>query len=121
VEEEILYPALRATGDPKLTCLVRESLREHARVKKLVASLRRRPDGGDLDERVASLEECVEHHVNEEERDMLPRVGELVDRTERMALGRRMQQRKRGLAGRAGRQVARPAGRPAPRKVRRAG
>src|SRR5256885_16924443 len=40
LEEEILYPAARATEDTELRRLVDESLREHARVKELVAELR---------------------------------------------------------------------------------
>ena len=108
VEEEILYPAIRETGDAELGRMLQDAYREHARVKEQLASLRERPEGEDLDARVGALEECVQHHVGEEENDMLPRVAELIDEAKRADLGRRMQAQKRALAGRAGRRTTRP-------------
>ena len=107
IEEEILYPAIRSIHDADLDRMVKESLREHARVKRDVAALRRRSDGEGVEDRVAALEECVNHHVSEEENEMLPRVADLLDPAKREALGRRMQARKRALA--AGRPATRAA------------
>ena len=102
IEEEILYPAVRATEDAELQKLVDESLREHARVKEHVAWLCQHHADEELDDRVTALELDVQHHVNEEENEMLPRVEQLLPEAQRAALGRRMQQRKRELgAGRA--------------------
>src|SRR4029077_10964574 len=103
LEEEILYPTASATGDTELGRLVDESLREHARVKELVRELR---DGGfegdELDGRVNALEECVQHHVGEEENEMLPRLEDLMGAEQRAELGRRMQAGKRRSAPRTG-------------------
>jgi hemerythrin superfamily protein len=97
IEEEILYPAIRATGDPELNRGIDEAIQEHARVKEMVADLERNPEGDDLEQRVSELEGCVQHHVSEEESQMLPRVEEMIPVTERSELGRRMQARKRAL------------------------
>jgi len=101
IEEEILYPALRRTGDPELQRQVDESIREHARVKDLVGKLRSRtgePDG-DTDAIVSELQQCVDHHVREEENEMFPRMEEIVPEPERRALGSQLQERKRSLDG----------------------
>jgi len=101
LEEDIFYPAVRATGDPELGRQIDESLREHARVKDLVRQLREgRYEGEELDARMSALEECVQHHVREEEGEMLPRVEQIVPERQRSDLGRRMQARKRSAAPR---------------------
>lgn len=114
MEEELFYPAVRATGDPDLARQLDEALKEHAGVKDEVAYLREHPDAEDADDRVAKLQGDVDHHVREEENEMLPRVEELIPEAELVALGRRMQARKRALgaaapkkAGKARRSTAR--------------
>jgi len=112
IEEDILYPALRKTGDPELQRQVDDSIREHARVKELVGKLRTRtgePDA-DTDAMVSELQQCVDHHVREEENEMFPRMEEVVPEPERRELGRQLQERKRTLAGGTARR-ARPAAR----------
>jgi len=111
IEEELLYPAARKTGDREVERLVDESLREHAKVKTEVASLRRDHDGEDLDARVANLQQDVEHHVSEEEGDLLPRLRELIPDREREALGRTMAQRKRAVTPKGMAKERRPAAR----------
>jgi hemerythrin superfamily protein len=96
LEEQIVYPAARATGDPELGKLVDESLREHGRVKVLVHDLdSHRYEGEELDTRMNELEECVNHHVREEENEMLPRFEQLVPEARRADLGRRFKAAKR--------------------------
>jgi hypothetical protein len=102
MEEELFYPAVRATGDPDLARQLDEAFKEHAGVKEQVAYLREHPDAEDADERMSKLQGDVDHHVREEENEMLPRVEELIPESELAALGRRMQARKRGLGGAAG-------------------
>src|SRR5262245_21864654 len=119
IEEEILYPALRKTGDAELQRQVDEAVREHARVKELVGKLRSRtgePDG-DTDATVSELQQRVDHHVREEENEMLPRMEEIVPEPERRELGHRLQARRRALGGGTARR-ARPAAR---RRTRTAG
>jgi hemerythrin superfamily protein len=112
IEEEILYPALRRTGDPELQRQVDESIREHARVKDLVGKLRNRTSEPDAEtgSMVSELQQCVDHHVREEENEMFPRMEEIVPEPERRELGRQLQERKRALGGGTARR-ARPAAR----------
>ena len=99
VEEELFYPAVRATGDEDLDRQVDESLWEHQRVKQQVSALRAGPEQTEMEGMVANLERDVEHHVTEEEGEMFPRVRELMDGRKRSDLGRRMQERKQALLG----------------------
>ena len=120
VEEEILYPAAQATADTEVQRLVAESLAEHTRVKEHVAWLREHhaeASDEDIDARMSALEQDVQHHVSEEENDMLPRLQELLSESDLASLGRRIQARKRALGER---RVARTQ-RGAPRKRRATG
>ena len=116
VEEEVVYPAVQATGDQELRRLVDESLREHARVKELVAELRGRdPQEEDVDTKASELQECVDHHVKEEENEMFPRLRDVMPDQRRAELGRRVQERKRAHAPRATPRRAASVKRPAAR------
>jgi hemerythrin superfamily protein len=101
IEEEVFYPAVTELGDTELTRLVRESLREHAAVKNQVKALEAmRTDGHEIDGLVSGLEEAVEHHASDEERQMFPRLRDLMPEAERDALGRRLRALERsGAAG----------------------
>src|SRR4029453_1406004 len=73
----------------------------HSKVKGEVARLRAtRGDGEDVDSRMSQLEQDVEHHASEEEREMFPRFEELMPEEEREDIGRRMQALKRGASAR---------------------
>ena len=91
VEEEILYPAAQATADTEVQRLVAESLAEHTRVKEHVAWLREHhaeASDEDIDARMSALEQDVQHHVSEEENDMLPRLQELLSESDRKTAAR---------------------------------
>ena len=71
VEEEHFYPALRDEEETK--DLVETALDEHDEVKELLEEL----DGADKEdeswsERLAELQDSVEHHVEEEETQLFP-------------------------------------------------
>ena len=94
IEEGIFYPAVQVKLGMDDTGLVHEALREHGELKKLIGHIR--DDGGDdsIRERgMQALMQSVAHHVQEEERQMLPqaeqRLGEELER-----VGAQMQQRK---------------------------
>jgi len=99
LEEEIFYPAVQAARDEESEQLVTEALKEHKTVKDLIAQLREMtPDDASRDSIVQQLKECVMHHVEEEEKEMLPKAEQLLsDQLE--SLGARMQQRKHELVG----------------------
>ena len=94
VEEEIFYPAVRAAiADDDL---LDEAEVEHATVKDFIAQLQEMlPYENLYDAKVKVLSEYVEHHVQEEEDEMFPKVR-TVD-LDLEALGRQMQARKEAL------------------------
>lgn len=76
IEEEILYPALREAGDTD--DLVDEAVVEHASAKDLIAQIQEMDPDEDLyDAKVKVLGELVDHHVEEEEEEMFPKMKEL--------------------------------------------
>ena len=72
LEENVFYPAVNEETDegPEL---VKESLEEHQTVKALIQELRHMgPDDKTFDAKFKELMRNVEHHVEEEEREMFP-------------------------------------------------
>jgi general stress protein YciG/hemerythrin-like domain-containing protein len=97
LEEEIFYPAVRAAETGEGEELVAEAIQEHQTIKDLVAQLEgMSADNGVGDSTVRQLKECVSHHVQEEESEMLPQAEQLLgDQLE--VLGAQLQQRKQQL------------------------
>ena len=88
VEEQIFYPNLLENGDEELQKIVREGLEEHGQVKTLLTEMG--PMSGDDEEFKAKLKvlmENVEHHVEEEEREMFPMVHDQLDEQMLVRLG----------------------------------
>jgi iron-sulfur cluster repair protein YtfE (RIC family) len=83
-EETYVYPAMRAAG---LEDLVSEAEEEHRKVKDLVAQLEGM-DGStnDVDPILNELESDVQHHVQEEESEALPKLRAAVDQETLQAL-----------------------------------
>ena len=77
IEEKIFYPEVRAK---RTEDILLESLEEHVQIKRALADLL---DMECSDERFAPamkvLKETVQHHVEEEETDLLPKVSQLFD------------------------------------------
>lgn len=97
IEESTFYPAVRALRDERLDELLDESLREHGSIKDRVQEARATLDDENaLRTAMTSLQECVEHHVQEEENEMFPRVEQQMPEKERGDLGRALASRKRG-------------------------
>jgi len=96
VEEEIFYPAVREAGK-EAEEMVDEAVVEHASAKDLIAQIQEMDPEDELyDAKVKVLSEQIEHHVQEEEKDMFPlaRKGKL----DLEALGAEMAMRKEELA-----------------------
>jgi len=110
IEESTFYPAIRALRDDALDEMLDEALREHGSIKDRVEEVRQTLDDDDrLRTAVGRLQECVDHHVREEEREMFPKIEERMPAQERATLGRELATRQRSAAGPAG--AARPSGR----------
>jgi iron-sulfur cluster repair protein YtfE (RIC family) len=96
IEEEVFYPAVRQLGDPQLDEQLQEAEREHSTIKQRVQDVRTASDEEtELRNAVTSLQECVDHHVKEEEREMFPLVEERMVDAERARVGRELAARKR--------------------------
>jgi hemerythrin-like domain-containing protein len=97
IEEEIFYPAFREAGqksdDDKMYF---EALEEHRAAGDLVLPdlLNTDPASEKFSGRAKVLKELVEHHAEEEEKEMFPRAKKLLNRDELAELGERLEARK---------------------------
>jgi general stress protein YciG len=99
LEEELFYPVVQAKVDVSSGKKIDEGMKEHQRMKDLIAQLRHMAvDDAAFAPTVQHLRECVEHHVEEEERVVMPAAEEQC-REELSRLGAQIQQRKRDLLG----------------------
>ena len=96
IEEEIFYPAVKALDDD----LVLEAYEEHATARFAMRRLTA-TEGGDehFEARVTTLRELIDHHVEEEEEDLFPRVEKKMDEDELDTLGDTMKARFEELMG----------------------
>ncbi len=91
IEEEIFYPAFRkATGDADM---VREAEQEHDEARDLITMIE---DAEQMDPLMAKLKKAIEHHVKEERDEMFPKARKAPG-LDLMALGARLESRKREL------------------------
>ena len=94
MEEEIFYPAARDILDDE--DLVDEAVVEHASAKDLIEQLSdMSPDDDLYDAKIKVLSELIEHHVEEEEDEMFPKLKKA--RLDTAALGPQMAERKNQL------------------------
>jgi hemerythrin superfamily protein len=100
IEEEIFYPAFKTAGekadDGKMFF---EALEEHRAAGDLVLPdlLKTDVQSDQFGGRAKVLKELIEHHADEEEKEMFPRARELMDKAQLEQLGERMAQRKAEL------------------------
>ena len=95
VEEEIFYPAVRSAGK-EFEDLIDEAVVEHGSAKQLIADIEAMDPGDDLyDAKVKVLSEMIEHHVQEEEGELFPKVRKA--KLDLVALGEQMAERKAEL------------------------
>lgn len=100
IEEEIFYPAAREVlGDE--ADLVDEADVEHASAKDLIAQIQSgKPDEDHYNAKVKVLGEYIDHHVQEEESEMFPKVKEAGLDTK--SVGQQLSDRKQDLLTTAG-------------------
>src|SRR3954447_15611986 len=97
IEEEIFYPAAKAKADQEGKELVAEAVEEHHVVKVLIGELKAIPEVNEqFEAKFTVLIENVEHHIGEEEQEMLPDATKTLGK-EIEALGDQMQARKEQL------------------------
>lgn len=95
IEEEIFYPAyrdaVRTKGDRKLFF---EAVQEHHVVDLVLPETGEGDSPDELKAKAKVLKDLVEHHAEEEERQMFPRARKVMERDELRSLGEMMQRRK---------------------------
>ncbi len=87
IEEQLFYPAVR--GPIKDEEMMNEAIVEHASAKDLITEISDMDPGDDLyDAKIKVLFEQIEHHVEEEEKEMFPEVRK--SKVDLVALGEQM-------------------------------
>lgn len=89
IEEKLFYPAVMAdtTAD-----LLKEAVEEHLSAKRVIADLLgMRSNDSNYDAKVKVLNEQIEHHVGEEEKQLFPAVQKTFNKEDLHALGEEME------------------------------
>jgi hemerythrin superfamily protein len=98
VEEKIFYPAVQKLRSKEVQDLVLEAIEEHKVVKTLLKQIAElTPDDETFDAKMTVLQESVEHHADEEEKEMFPQAKEHLSEERRLELGAEMESRKETL------------------------
>lgn len=98
VEEEIFYPAYRDAARKKEDKkLYFEAMQEHHVVDLVIPEMSDGDAPEELKAKAKVLKELVEHHADEEEKEMFPRAKKVLDREELRELGERIEMRKQEL------------------------
>lgn len=90
IEERFFYPSVKAEETEEI---LHESLEEHLGAKRIIADLLDlQPSDEHFDAKMKVLKEQIEHHVEEEEGDLFPKVRRLMDKDSLESLGAIMEQ-----------------------------
>ena len=89
IEEQVFYPALENHQETR--DLVKEAYTEHDEVKNLLSEISGlSPSSKDFLNKLTELRDNVEHHVEEEENEMFPKVKQVLSQNQIDEIGRRM-------------------------------
>ncbi len=92
VEEEVLYPFIRAEV-PDGNQLMDEAEREHQEAKDAMEALRDlSPDDPSFEDAFRTLKEGLQHHIEEEEGEVFPKLTQVADEPALVDLGRTVAQ-----------------------------
>jgi hemerythrin superfamily protein len=90
IEERIFYPA---TKDSRTEELLLEAVEEHLAAKRIIADLvEQEPEDEVLEAKMKVLKEQVLHHVEEEEKELFPKVKKLLDAERLDELGEELEE-----------------------------
>jgi len=103
IEEEIFYPAYRKAGGKEQEKMYFEALEEHRAAEDLVLPdlLKTEPDSEKFSGRAKVLKELIEHHIEEEEKELFKQAKQLLDKATLQSLGEHMAQRKEQVLAQA--------------------
>lgn len=99
IEEEIFYPAFRDADSGDNEKLYYEAREEHRAVDSFVLPDLEDTDTGSVEfqGRMKVLKDLIEHHAEEEEKEMFPKAKKSLSKEELAELGERMMARKQEL------------------------
>lgn len=96
IEETCFYPKIKE--EPELEDIVLEGIEEHHQAKVFLRELSALTDDSrKFEPKLQVLMESVEHHVQEEEGEMFPKIMELFDEQVLEELGREMEKEKQNF------------------------
>lgn len=99
IEEEIFYPAYREAARKKEDKkLFFEAVQEHHVVDMVLPEMNDGASPEELKAKAKVLKDLVEHHAEEEEKEMFPRARKVMDKEELRSLGEMMLRRKEDLS-----------------------
>lgn len=93
IEEKVFYPAFKAAGARDEAVMSSEAKEEHRAVEALVLPdiKETEPSSVEFAGRVKVLKELLEHHIEEEEKDMFPQAAKLLGKQKLLELGNEME------------------------------
>lgn len=98
LEEEYFYPAAR-TATLGSTALTDASVADHATMRAVIGRLQAMPpDDAAYHPTMEQLQGLVEHHVDEEESELIPKVSEALGSARLESMGAAMEEAKRASA-----------------------
>ena len=99
IEEEIFYPAFKQAGNSEHVRMYYEALEEHRAVEELVLPDLMKTGRGsqNFSGRAKVLKELVEHHLQEEKKEMFKKAQKAMTKEQLNELGVRMSERKQAL------------------------
>jgi len=107
IEEAEFYPAVKAK---RTEDILLESLEEHLGIKRVLSDLiDLDADDDTFDAKAKVLQEQVEHHVEEEEGDLFPKVKKIFDEETLVAIAQQMAQLQEELMAKGNPRLAVPA------------
>lgn len=95
IEEELFYPVVKEVMPDQAGELVGDSLKEHHGMKQLLTEVDTAdPDAPGLDDTIVRLKQDVEHHVRDEENEMMPQLRRRVPEELLLEVGRELKEAK---------------------------
>jgi hypothetical protein len=101
IEEDIFYPAFREAAEQEDDReLYFEALEEHHVVDLVLPEIKATaPEAEEFPAKAKVLKDLVEHHAEEEEKEMFPRARKLMDRAQLVDLGQQLAEAKASMNG----------------------
>ncbi len=98
IEEKIFYPWIEENSEGELKDLALEGVEEHRQAKMFMRELENLTDDSEkFDPKLKVLMEDIEHHVQEEEGQMFPKLEEKFSEQQLEELGKKMEQEKKNF------------------------